>query len=128
MPYSLTLIHRHHTNTIKSKTKQVDPVRIDRVSQAGSAAEVGNRIVALEGKKEGVGKVELLASSGDGEAYYGFDYAVESTRGKNRYLARATVVDKKLVVFTVQVPIAGYAEQERLINKMLASFRAPPPK
>lgn len=120
--------------TLKSTTMKgfsagvaVDPVRIDRVTQAGTPAEVGGRIVALEGKKEGVGKVELLGSGEDGD-YYAFDYAVESTRGKNRYLARATVVDKKLVVFTVQVPIAGYEEQERLINKMLASFRAPPPK
>jgi hypothetical protein len=102
----------------------VDPVRIDNVAQAGSPSDVGGRIVALEGKKEGVSKVELLASSEDGN-YYGFDYAVESTRGKNRFLARATVVAKKLVVFTVQVPVAGYEEQERLINKMLASFRAP---
>ena len=105
----------------------VDPVRIQSVAEAGSPAEVGGRIVALEGKKEGVGKVELLDSAADG-AYYAFDYAVESTRGKNRYLARATVVDRKLVVFTVQVPIAGFAEQERVINNMLASFRAPPPK
>ena len=66
---------------------QVDPVRIDKVAQAGSPAEVGGRIVALEGKKEGVSKVELLASSADGD-YYAFDYAVESTRGRNRYLAR----------------------------------------
>lgn len=102
-------------------------MRIDSVTQAGSPSEVGSRIVALEGKKEGVGKVELLDSAADGP-YYAFDYAVESTRGKNRYLARATVVDRKLVVFTVQVPIDGYGAQERLINKMLASFRAPPPK
>ncbi len=99
-------------------------MRIDKVTQAGTPSEVGNRIVSLEGKKEGVSKVELLASSADGD-YYEFDYAVESTRGRNRFLARATVVEKKLVVFTVQVPIAGYEEQGRLINKMLASFRAP---
>lgn len=105
---------------------QVDPVRIERIEQTGTPAEVGGRIVNLEGKKEGVQKVELLDSAQEGN-YYTFDYRVESTRGKNRFLAKAVINAQKLVVFTVQVPIPAYEPNQPIINHMLASFKAPPP-
>ena len=108
---------------------QVDPVKIERVEQAGSPADVGNRIVKLEGKKDGVLNVELLSNSQEtsgGKLYYLFDYKVESTRGKNRYVAKAGVQDKKLIVFTVQVPIAGYSDYAPIINNMIASFKIIP--
>ena len=100
-------------------------MRINRIEDTGTPAEVGGRIVALEGKKEGVSKVELLDSAQEG-AYYAFDYQVESTRGRNRFLAKATIHDKRLVVFTVQLPIAAYEGNQAIIQRMLASFRAPP--
>lgn len=105
----------------------MDPVRIERIEATGTPAEVGGRIVALEGKKEGVSKVELLDSAQDG-GYYTFDYRVESTRGRNRFLAKAVIHAQKLVVFTVQVPILAYEPNQAIITRMLASFQAPPPE
>lgn len=82
--------------------------------------------MTLEGKKEGVSKVDLLASGQDGD-YYTFDYQVESTRGRNRFLAKAAIHNKKLVVFTVQLPIAAYEANQAVADRMLASFQVPPP-
>lgn len=107
----------------------MDPVKIDGVQQAGSPADVGNRIVKLEGKKDGVLSVELIESSQetrDDKLYYLFDYKVESTRGKNRYLAKAAVQDRRLIVFTVQIPIAIYADYEPIIKNMITSFKVAP--
>jgi hypothetical protein len=116
---NLSTRHRFFSARI---TLQVDPVRIESIQQSGSPSEVGARIVALEGKKEGVSKVELLGSAQEGD-FYTFDYKVESTRGRNRFLARAIVADKKLIVFTIQIPIDAYEANEATISRMLQSLQ-----
>lgn len=120
--------------TLKSEVRKgfsvgvaVDPVKIQRIQDIGSPADVGKRIVGLEQRKEGVTLVELLESRQangppNNTIYYCFDYVVESTRGEKRYLAKAGVKDQRLYVLTVEVKRPEYDQAKPQIDGILESF------
>ena len=85
---------------------------------------MGNRIVKLETRKDGVTDVELLESRvrGPGPGYY-FQYRVASSRGRNRFNAEAFVRDSKLYVLTVQCREEDYESQEKIIDRIVDSFK-----
>jgi hypothetical protein len=106
-------------------------VRARAGGKSGSVSDflessVGERIVKLEAKKEGVSFVQLsraVAASEGGRDYYLFEYAVDSTRGRNSYISKATVRDKRLYVLTVQVKTSDFDKVEPLVESVLESFK-----
>lgn len=109
----------------------MDKVKIDNIKSFKSPSELGDRVLNVEKDKDGFidGKVnrveeEFIVKENDPTSFpvYKVDYSVESTRGKNHYVAKATVVDKKLFVLTVQIKEADYEDYKTSIGKVVDSL------
>lgn len=107
----------------------VDQVKISSIENFGSATEVGERVVALERKKDSTQSAQLLSSMAenrDGLTYYIVDYVVDSTRGPKHYLAKATITGKQLYVFTAQSKVDNFGADSSMLQRMIDSFSVRP--
>lgn len=104
----------------------VDAVKIDSIDTFGTPDMVGQKVIAVEAKKESVKEALLTSASAvtkDGLTYYVIDYTVDSTRGFRRYKAKATVTGNQLYVFTAQAKVDNFTETvDKTLSQMLDSF------
>lgn len=77
--------------------------------------QLADRVLAIEKAKEGFidGKIVsanevVINRQGKELPAYELDYLVETTRGQNHYIVRATIANKQLYVFTVQCKEKDY--------------------
>ncbi|KAK4529360.1 hypothetical protein CCYA_CCYA01G0217 [Cyanidiococcus yangmingshanensis] len=112
-----------------------DSVRIERIENFGTASDIGERVVALERKKDGVLSAELVRATQypvkdrNPLTYYLCEYRVNSTRGGERhYAAKVTITGKQLYVMTVQSKENQWGFYEPLFRDVLESFEIEPAK
>eukprot|EP01039_Chlorochromonas_danica_P009814 gene9813-10856_t len=93
----------------------VDPVKINSIREFVKVDQLADRVLAIEKAKEGYidGKIvsateAVINRQGEELPVYELDYLVETTRGQNHYLVRATIANKQLYVFTVQCKEKDY--------------------
>jgi hypothetical protein len=106
-----------------------DSVRIERIEDFGAARDIGERVVALERKKDGVISAELVqavqypSQVQSPLTYYLCEYRVNSTRGGERhYAAKVTITGKQLYVMTVQCKENQWEKYAPLFREVLDSF------
>jgi len=107
----------------------VDEVKIDNIQKFGTPKDVGDRVVNIETKKEGVTSAELKsyeAVKKKDMTYYLLDYEVISSRGPKRFLAVATITGKNLYVMTAQSPSDKFETYQPTIQKITDSFEVKP--
>ncbi len=86
----------------------IDPVKIKSLKEFGTFDELANKLLSIEKAKEGmfdaaiISASESLDSSNTPYPVYDIEYKVDSSRGKKHYYVKATIVDNRLYVFTVQ--------------------------
>ncbi|KAA8497690.1 PsbP domain-containing protein 2, chloroplastic [Porphyridium purpureum] len=104
----------------------VDPVKINSVKEFGTPEALGEKVIELERRKDGVSSATLLSSSqknaGDLDYYY-IEYEVASSRGHKRFLAVATITGKQLYVLTAQCVADAFAQNERTMRAIVDSLR-----
>jgi hypothetical protein len=108
-----------------------DPVRIKSILDFATPQGLGEKVVNVELAKEGVFSADVLsatksstlASGNPDFPSYDVEYKIDSSRGKNHYLIKATVVDSKLFVLTAQAKEATFGELEPELRQILASLR-----
>jgi len=98
----------------------------------GTPDSLAFRVEAVEKSKEGVTEVSIIRAEDAMPASQGFpaylvEYIVDSTRGKNHYLVKTTIVNKKLFVFTIQAPDSEYNSLSTESQEMLNSLFIPNP-
>ena len=103
----------------------VDRVRIEQLSDFGTPAFVGDKVVASERERDGVTAAELSKATElvvDGQTYYELAYSNESSRGNNNFLSRVAVRGGRLYVMTLKARIddAGALPELRQVAE---SFR-----
>mmetsp|Transcript_35530 Transcript_35530/g.36200 ORF Transcript_35530/g.36200 Transcript_35530/m.36200 type:complete len:221 (-) Transcript_35530:16-678(-) len=91
----------------------VDRVKVSSLKEFASPESLANIVVSVEKAKEGVFDVNILHATEttpicDDLPSYEIEYIVESSRGKNHFLVKTTIVDKNLYVLTVQGPDDKY--------------------
>ncbi|KAI0563058.1 hypothetical protein FGB62_47g135 [Gracilaria domingensis] len=104
----------------------VDSVKISSIESFGTPQQVGEKVVAVETKKESVTDAAIQSTSAEnknGLTYYTLDYIVDSSRGVKRYIAKVTVTGGQLYVLTTQAKVSNFDEQtSETFAKMLDSF------
>lgn len=86
----------------------VDPVKINSLKEFGTYNELANKLLTIEKAKEGMFDAAIISSSESKDSsntpypVYDIEYKIDSSRGKKHYYVKATIVDKRLYVFTVQ--------------------------
>lgn len=104
----------------------VDAVKITSIEEIGSPQTVGEKVIALETKKDSVNNAFITNTNAvkkDTLTYYIIDYTVDSTRGVKRYVAKATVTGGQLYVFTAQAKVDNFSgDTEQKLQQMLTSF------
>jgi hypothetical protein len=104
----------------------VDPVKLSSLESFGTPQFVGDRVVSVERKKDGVASAELVSAeekTEDGIVYYDIVYVNESSHGNNHYASRIAIRDGKLVVFTVQCRVEDFDGLAGGMLAMVNSFR-----
>ncbi|KAG2434027.1 hypothetical protein HXX76_007756 [Chlamydomonas incerta] len=80
----------------------VNPVKVASIDQFGSLAEVGDKLLEAERKKESTLAVSLVSSSvrqgGAGAKLYEYEYELDSTRGRKRILNTVTIFNSRLYI------------------------------
>uniref|UniRef100_A0A7S0XME8 PsbP C-terminal domain-containing protein n=1 Tax=Erythrolobus madagascarensis TaxID=708628 RepID=A0A7S0XME8_9RHOD len=108
----------------------VDPVKINSVSEFGSADAVGNRVIELEKKKDGVSSASLVSAKElqkDGLTYYELEYVIDTSHGgEKHFLAASTITGKNLYVLTTQARTADFNASEPALRHVISSFRVKP--
>ena len=107
----------------------MDRVKINNIKEFDTAMGLAQKVVDVEMTKDGV--LESIALKwGDSKSpisasnlpAYEIEYKVDSTRGKNHYLIKTSVVNKKLYVFTVQCKEDSYVELADAAHSIIDSF------
>ena len=106
---------------------QVDIVKINSLKDFGPPESLAKKVEAVEMGKEGVTLVDMVSAKTTRPACedvpaYEIEYIVDSSRGKNHYLVKTTVVDKSLYVFTVQGPDASFPALATTATEMMNSL------
>lgn len=108
----------------------VDPVKLSSLETFGTPEFVGERVVGVERRKEGVVSADLLSASKEegenGEMYYNIAYTNESSHGNNHYISRIAIRDEKLFVFTVQSKTRDFEDLSESMLAMAKSFSLQP--
>lgn len=109
-----------------------DPVRIKSIVDFATPQGLGDKVVNVELGKEGVFEAEVVSAKvsdkpavrKDPSAYpsYDVEYKVDSSRGRNHYVIKATVLDKKLYVFTAQAKEASFEDLAPKIKTIVESL------
>mmetsp|Transcript_9958 Transcript_9958/g.26536 ORF Transcript_9958/g.26536 Transcript_9958/m.26536 type:complete len:254 (+) Transcript_9958:32-793(+) len=108
----------------------VDPVKINSVSEFGTAEAVGNRVIELEKKKDGVSTARLVSSTEvqkGGLTYYEIEYVVDTSHGgEKHFIASSTITGKNLYVMTAQAKTTDFAASEPALRHVISSFTVKP--
>jgi PsbP len=103
-------------------------VKIKSIKDFASPTGLAEKVVAVERGKEGVFEATVLdakeapkSPSPDFPAYY-IEYLVDSSRGRNHYAVKASVIDEKLYVVTAQTKEDDYARLKQTASDLLDSF------
>ena len=109
-----------------------DPVRIKSIVDFATPQGLGDKVVGVELGKEGVFEASVVSAKvsdrpavrSDSAAYpsYDVEYKIDSSRGQNHYVIKATVVNKKLYVFTAQAKEASFGELAPKIKSIMESL------
>lgn len=107
----------------------MDRVKINNIKEFDTAMGLAQKVVDVEMTKDGVLESIALkwgdsktAISASNLPAYEIEYKVDSTRGKNHYLIKTSVVNKKLYVFTVQCKEDSYVELADAAHSIIDSF------
>ncbi|CAN8062755.1 unnamed protein product [Agarophyton chilense] len=104
----------------------VDSVKLSSIESFGTPQQVGEKVLAVETKKESVNNATIQSASSEtrnGLTYYTLDYTVDSSRGIKRYIAKVTVTGGQLYVLTTQAKVDNFDDQTtETFEKMLDSF------
>lgn len=103
----------------------IDKVKILQLKEFATPKELGDKVLNVEKSKEGFidgSVIQAIEETQKNNIYYTIDYVAESTRGKNHYLVKASVVDRELYVFTVQCKEADYVNLADEARGMINSF------
>ena len=106
----------------------VDPIKLESLESFGDPDFVGERVVAVDRKREGVNKVTMNGAYNtpkDGHTYYFLDYQSETERGDYHYLAKVAVDKGFLFVMTAKVREDVWQEGEPLVRQVLESLKVP---
>mmetsp|Transcript_93346 Transcript_93346/g.237600 ORF Transcript_93346/g.237600 Transcript_93346/m.237600 type:complete len:283 (+) Transcript_93346:68-916(+) len=107
----------------------VDAVLANSLADVGTAAEIGEKILKIERKKDGLINAEVLAATRatvDGVFIDVIEYRVETTRGFNHFLNRVALVNGKLYTLTSQCPEDQWPTLEKSARAIIESFRLTP--
>ena len=104
-------------------------MKIDNIREFATAMGLAQKVVDVEMTKDGVlesialkwGESKTPISVSNLPAYE-IEYKVDSTRGKNHYLIKTSVVNKKLYVMTVQCKEDSYPELADTAQSILDSL------
>ena len=102
----------------------VDRVRIEQLSDFGTPAFVGDKVVASERERDGVTAAELSKATElvvDGQTYYELAYSNESSRGNNNFLSRVAVRGGRLYVMTLKARIDDAGALPELTSRVLSA-------
>lgn len=105
----------------------VDPVKITSIEIFGSPKEVGDKVIAVERKKDGVTSADLIrygsTKGDDGLTHYIVEYKVDSSRGQKHFVAKATITGGQLFVLTAQAKEANFSDVETILNRIVETFQ-----
>ncbi|CEL98426.1 unnamed protein product [Vitrella brassicaformis CCMP3155] len=107
----------------------VDPVKIDSLAAFGTPDFVGQRIVDVEKKKDGVIDVQLLKAESlesGGQVFYEVEYTSDTTRGFNHFITRVIVVNQRLFAFTAQSKQKDFDKVRDQMKAIVSTFVVPP--
>ncbi|KAG2453834.1 hypothetical protein HYH02_002041 [Chlamydomonas schloesseri] len=114
----------------------VNPVKVASIDKFGSLAEVGDKLLEAERKKESTLGVSLVSSSerqgAGGAKLYEYEYELDSTRGRKRILNTVTIFNSRLYILNAafkcekdacgQESLAGV----QLLRQVAATFDVQP--
>jgi hypothetical protein len=104
-------------------------VKIKSIKEFTTPEGVGKKVVDVEKSKEGVFEADVVNAEESATQVasnfpaYDIEYKIDSSRGKNHYLIRTTVVNKKLYVFTVQSKEDDYSNVAEVSKAIVESFK-----
>lgn len=109
----------------------VDKVKISNIKEFSTPAGLAERVVKVEKAKDGVFEANVVTAKESARPVsvadpsipaYEIEYTVDSSRGQNHYLVKATVIDSKLYVFTVQSKEASFPSLSKAAFDIIGSF------
>ena len=107
----------------------VDPVKIASIREFADPPGLADKVVKVEKSKEGVFEASVLAAQesakpvADAVPAYEIEYKIDSSRGQNHYLVKATIIDSKVYVFTVQCKEETYAKLAPAAHMIIDSVK-----
>jgi len=108
----------------------VDKVKINSIEEFATPSALAQKVVDVEKAKDGVFEADVVAYgeaktpiSSSGRPAYDIEYKVDSSRGQNHYLIKASVVNKKLYVFTVQTKEESFPALADTAHAIVDSFQ-----
>jgi len=107
----------------------VDPVKIASIREFADPPGLADKVVKVEKSKEGVFDASVLAAQesakpvADAVPAYEIEYKIDSSRGQNHYLVKATIIDSKVYVFTVQCKEETYARLAPAAHEIIDSLK-----
>eukprot|EP00198_Chlamydomonas_reinhardtii_P006638 XP_001695974.1 PsbP-like protein [Chlamydomonas reinhardtii] len=114
----------------------VNPVKVASIDKFGSLAEVGDKLLEAEKKKESTLAVSLVSSSerqgGAGAKLYEYEYELDSTRGRKRILNTVTIFNSRLYILNAAYKCEKEACGEeslagvQLLRRVAATFDVQP--
>ena len=110
---------------------QIDRVKINDITEFSTPKGLADKVVKVELSKDGVFEADIVSygqstesvSKTGNKVAYDIEYKIDSSRGKNHYNIKTTVIDKKLYVFTVQCKEDAYAELADTSKAIIDSFK-----
>jgi hypothetical protein len=102
-------------------------VKIDNIEKFSTPQGLGDKVVSVEKSKDGVYAAVLLSSGRAADSMseqypaYQIEYKIESSHGNNHYLVKASVIDMRLYVFTIQCSEKDFADAERDMRSIIST-------
>ncbi|EKX55208.1 hypothetical protein GUITHDRAFT_98988 [Guillardia theta CCMP2712] len=100
----------------------VDPVKIESITEFGTAKEVAKRVVGVERAKDGVTSAKLIAASQtekSGIPYYMIEYESSSSRGDKHFISKAGTLN---VLLYLTAKTSKFLEDEAALRAGAESF------
>ena len=107
----------------------VDPVKISNIREFATPQGLAERVVQVEKSKEGVFEANVISASesqvpvSQSTPAYEIEYNIDSSRGKNHYLVKTTVIQSRLYVFTAQCKEEAFPLLKKDLSEIVDSFR-----
>lgn len=112
-------------------------MKLNNIRDFSTPEGLAQKVYNIEKEKEGVFDVQIISSKEttvnkismeDNTVVasipsYLIDYKIDSSRGKNHYLVKSTIVNKQLYVMTAQCKEADFPALETTEKEIIDSFR-----